>query len=371
MTDVEVLRGIMRKTISAYEYCSADPVDRGWSVLDDAISAMRGIAERSTQLSRTPAQGAVNSRLVEFFKWAMREGPWEGGDLDGGSVQNKAESLGLIVKTQYDAAKHGPASDWMFEDGDDYYVFAPELASQPPAAPRKPICCYCDNNLCCAHCGREQPDDSGQPPAAPVETERRYTEKEVADTVEKVIAGMLERGEIADTRTVQRSSAANGAVKSLAWVDVYSHREDGGTDVIGWEADTGFGVVYGIDEYFASDSYGWEVCLDYQKIGDFDDPAQAKAFAQADYGQRILGALTEAVPQGAPKSDPLYDSRNPNFGRIGGLRCERCQGDGYINVHENLPDEPCPVCNRDAPSGAERVRRAASSMTRPERGVAE
>lgn len=71
--------------------------------------------------------------LVEFFRWAMREGPWDGGDLDGGSVQDKAESLGLIVKTQYDAEKHGVQSD--FERGDDWFEYAPGLLGLAQAPP--------------------------------------------------------------------------------------------------------------------------------------------------------------------------------------------------------------------------------------------
>lgn len=86
-----------------------------------------------------PAQGAFHSQLVEFFKWAMREGPWDGCDLDGGGIQDKAEALGLIVKTQYDPEKHGLQCD--FETGDDYFEYAPELrAAQPPAAPVETDC---------------------------------------------------------------------------------------------------------------------------------------------------------------------------------------------------------------------------------------
>lgn len=40
----------------------------------------------------------MTKAMAEFVKWAMQEGPWEGGDLDGGSVQDKAEELGLIVR---------------------------------------------------------------------------------------------------------------------------------------------------------------------------------------------------------------------------------------------------------------------------------
>ncbi len=77
--------------------------------------------------TRAAAYSPQHSRaLLDFFKWAMREGPWDGGDLDGGGVQDKAESLGLIVKTQYDPEKHGTQCD--FEAGDDYFEFAPGLS---------------------------------------------------------------------------------------------------------------------------------------------------------------------------------------------------------------------------------------------------
>ncbi len=80
-------------------------------------------------------------------------------------------------------------------------------------------------------------------------------------------------------------------IRQLEWQPIYVDRGDGGQDEAGWEADTGFGVFYGIDEYFGSDSYGWKVCMDYEAIGDFDDPEKAKACAQADFERRIQSAL--------------------------------------------------------------------------------
>lgn len=75
-----------------------------------------------------PQCGVQNaSALLEFFKWAMREGPWDGGDLDGGGIQDKAESLGLIVKTKYEIARHGPEHG-DFCEGDDFYEFSPALS---------------------------------------------------------------------------------------------------------------------------------------------------------------------------------------------------------------------------------------------------
>jgi hypothetical protein len=86
---------------------------------------------------RGHAQSPQQSALAEFFKWAMREGPWEGGDLEGGGIQDKAESLGLIVKTQFDPAKHGTAYG-DFSEGDDYYEFAPGLADTSTVGNSKP-----------------------------------------------------------------------------------------------------------------------------------------------------------------------------------------------------------------------------------------
>jgi hypothetical protein len=68
--------------------------------------------------------------LKEFLRWAMREGPWEGNDLDGASVQDKAQALGLIVREPYDPDKHGePNFDFdEIAPGDDWFVFAPGIA---------------------------------------------------------------------------------------------------------------------------------------------------------------------------------------------------------------------------------------------------
>jgi hypothetical protein len=42
-------------------------------------------------------------------------------------------------------------------------------------------------------------------------------------------------------------------------------------------------------------------------------------------------------------------------------KCDRCSGDKYISgAWPNMPDEPCPKCNPNAPSGAERVAQCAA-----------
>lgn len=91
------------------------------------------------------AQTAPVPALAEFFKWAMREGPWEGGDLDGGSIQDKAESLGLIVKTKFDPERHGTAYG-DFSEGGDYYEFAPGVSL--PSTDRERGNRFCKNDDC-------------------------------------------------------------------------------------------------------------------------------------------------------------------------------------------------------------------------------
>jgi len=72
------------------------------------------------------------SQAAAFVAWAMREGPWEGGDLDGGALQDKAEELGLIIKTTYNPDIHG-SCDYGSEPGDDWFVLHPDIeaASRP------------------------------------------------------------------------------------------------------------------------------------------------------------------------------------------------------------------------------------------------
>ena len=75
------------------------------------------------------AQHKPVAPLAEFARWAIEKGCFDGCDLDGGSIQDKAENLGIIVRTQYDPEKHGDSGE--AEPGDDWFVFADWL----PAAP--------------------------------------------------------------------------------------------------------------------------------------------------------------------------------------------------------------------------------------------
>jgi len=82
------------------------------------------------------SETAVNCAL--FVRWALQEGSWQGGDLDGGTIQEKAESLGLIVAVPYDPEKHGAYNDYGCDAGDPWFEFSPDLRairlSTPPAS---------------------------------------------------------------------------------------------------------------------------------------------------------------------------------------------------------------------------------------------
>lgn len=71
----------------------------------------------------------INAAAKEFVRWALRIS-FEGCDADGASIQEKAESLGLIKHTRYDPAIHGPHDDLVY--GDPYYVFHDQLKEPTP-----------------------------------------------------------------------------------------------------------------------------------------------------------------------------------------------------------------------------------------------
>jgi hypothetical protein len=44
----------------------------------------------------------ITQRLALFTSWALGEGSWEGLDLGGDRIQDKALELGLLTETTYD-----------------------------------------------------------------------------------------------------------------------------------------------------------------------------------------------------------------------------------------------------------------------------
>ena len=69
--------------------------------------------------------------LSEFFSWATQVA-FDGCDLEGSDIQDKAHELGLLTLTAYDPDVHGP-SNCDAEPGADWYVISDAvraLASQ-------------------------------------------------------------------------------------------------------------------------------------------------------------------------------------------------------------------------------------------------
>jgi hypothetical protein len=81
------------------------------------------------ELVRLRAQVARLTACAKFVVWAVNDGPWQGGDLDGLSVQEKAEELGLIAETKFDPAIH-KASDWVTpEPGEPWFSLDPDIVA--------------------------------------------------------------------------------------------------------------------------------------------------------------------------------------------------------------------------------------------------
>lgn len=95
-----------------------------------SASLLDGLGQtKSADCGHKPEQfGQTLSRAAEFVSWAMREGPWEGGSLDGDVLQDKAQSLGLIIETPYDPAAHGD-NNCDAEPGDSWFVLHPDIAA--------------------------------------------------------------------------------------------------------------------------------------------------------------------------------------------------------------------------------------------------
>jgi hypothetical protein len=55
-----------------------------------------------------------------FAMWCLNEGPFNGCDLDGGSVQDAAVKFGIIKEVKYDPKIHGETS--IAESGDPWFV---------------------------------------------------------------------------------------------------------------------------------------------------------------------------------------------------------------------------------------------------------
>lgn len=64
-------------------------------------------------------------KLAQFAKWAVTTA-FEGGDVSGFDIQDKAVELGILNRTQYDPDKHGE-NDVDADPGDERFVYSDEF----------------------------------------------------------------------------------------------------------------------------------------------------------------------------------------------------------------------------------------------------
>lgn len=84
-------------------------------------------------MSEQPVQPASTHALIEFFR-RCAAAAWQGGDVDGGTIQEWGVELGLLREEPYDPARHGD-NDVGAEPGDPWFVLADVMLAQP-AQPR-------------------------------------------------------------------------------------------------------------------------------------------------------------------------------------------------------------------------------------------
>ena len=144
MTDVERMRDALSQALRQWRMYAGLEELRDLSTEDS--NEGRIYRDCRAALSASQGSGDVNEQLAEFARWAILEGPFAGCHLEGSDVQDKAERLGLLIKTKYDPDKHGP-SDCDAGPGDDWFVFAPCVA--PPASDgpvSQPDCAKCERS---------------------------------------------------------------------------------------------------------------------------------------------------------------------------------------------------------------------------------
>jgi hypothetical protein len=86
-----------------------------------------------------PEPSDLSDAVRRFARWCIQESAFEGGDLDGAQVQEKALELGLLKEVAFDPEKHDPTGSretlWV-DAGDPWFVFSDALALRPASSGR-------------------------------------------------------------------------------------------------------------------------------------------------------------------------------------------------------------------------------------------
>lgn len=90
------------------------------------LSHLNGL-DLLAEVERLRSIPAQPDPAAQFVMWALTEGSWQGTELDGGAIQDKAVELGLIIEDQYDPKRH-PESDCV-RPGDPWFIPSEALLS--------------------------------------------------------------------------------------------------------------------------------------------------------------------------------------------------------------------------------------------------
>ena len=113
--------------------------DIPWTSVKAVHKAVVRWAETLFSPPAHPPEAGVTA-LIEFARWAISESSFQGCDLDGGGIQDKATELGLLKEVQItEPCSEGGCA--CADAGADFpttcYRFAAALAPQPKDAPPK------------------------------------------------------------------------------------------------------------------------------------------------------------------------------------------------------------------------------------------
>lgn len=114
----EALTGNMQPHLCGATY-------RARQLLEDAVDSelSRLTAELARQTAMVEGMRADGMKLVDFAE-GMIQDAFDGRDVEGSDIQERAVACGLIIETTYSYERHGE-NEVDAEDGDPWYKFSP------------------------------------------------------------------------------------------------------------------------------------------------------------------------------------------------------------------------------------------------------
>lgn len=93
------------------------------NTLEDATGALKENRRTAVDVLERATQAEAQLAVALPFINECLEAAWDGYDVDGGTIQDCAEKMGLIRRVKYDPEKHGPLD--ALGEGDEWYERAP------------------------------------------------------------------------------------------------------------------------------------------------------------------------------------------------------------------------------------------------------